>query len=163
MSLRTPLLLLVAAIIPAPNEVSLSGRNWSIGFPFGYLDYRSDFPDLNFGGVLNFYFLALVVDVSLMIVAAWIINRIATRYFKVQETLAFSLLSICLITIGYGVRPSTFNAVDSLLAVRPFVAVVLTAFGTLITAGCAVALFFIRRKEDRGGEPRREFPTSGSP
>jgi hypothetical protein len=107
------------AMIPVPEEIHLSGRNWSIGFPFWYFDFRQHFPGRNYGGHRNFDLLALLVDAAIAAISVQLLKLFCARCFPAREEGAFWLLTACFLIAGYGIQGSAGKAFEALFATNP--------------------------------------------
>jgi hypothetical protein len=121
-------------------------KNWSIGFPFGYFEYRRNLPNLTYGGVSDFYLIPFVSNFLLIGACATIVNRAVVRYFGFHRDLAFWALSIVLLLAGYAIPPSTRYALESLLVVNSVAAVGLASAAALVAGVCFFTLVFICRR-----------------
>ncbi len=137
----------IFAVIPVPQEFSLSGRNWSFGFPLGYFDFRQNLPGLNYGGVRNFYIVGFLVDAVIAVVSVNLLKIFCTRYLATREKAAFWLLTGCLIATGYAAQGSAFKAFDALYFANRHLAWTSLAILTIGTIFCVFILIWLAIKE----------------
>lgn len=131
-----------------PSGYSLSGRNWSVGFPFEYITYRAHFTGNDFGGSLNVSVGLLMINLISAALLTVAVSRIVQTRFQEEPRTVWCLFVLVAFTLLL-VQPRTFNALDAELALRPAVTLLIIATAILVAFGCCFVLIKNRIRSHR--------------